>query len=67
MSVLLRILAVDSLVPKDKNEKWLAIGTVIDTFGNGLFYTVSALYFTRIIGLSAQEVGIGLAIAAFGG
>lgn len=67
MSVLLRILAVDSLVPKDKNEKWLALGTVIDTFGNGLFYTVSALYFTRIIGLSAQEVGIGLAIAAIGG
>jgi MFS family permease len=67
MSVLLRILAVDSLVPKDQNEKWLALGTVIDTFGNGLFYTVSALYFTRIIGLSAQEVAVGLAIAAFGG
>lgn len=66
-AVLLRILAVDSFVPTDKNEKWLAIGTVIDTFGNGLFYTVSALYFTRIIGLSAQEVGVGLAIAAFGG
>lgn len=67
MSALARILAVDSLVPTDRNEKWLAIGTVIDTFGNGLFYTVSALYFTRIVGLSAQEVGIGLAIAAFGG
>ena len=67
MSVLMRILAVDSLVPEDKNERWLALGTVIDTFGNGLFYTVSALYFTRIVGLSAQEVGVGLAIAAFGG
>jgi hypothetical protein len=29
----------------------------------GLFYTVSALYFTRVIGLAATTVGLGLTIA----
>lgn len=44
------------------------------SLSNGVFYTVSTLYFTRVAGLSASTVGIGLTIAgaaavagAFGG
>ncbi|MEY2634349.1 MAG: hypothetical protein RIS75_289 [Actinomycetota bacterium] len=57
-------LGVDSIIPQQRDERLIAIGTLINTFGNGLFYTVSAIYFTRIVGLSAQEVGFGLSCAA---
>src|SRR5689334_12552439 len=33
------------------------------SLSTGLFYSVSALYFTRVIGLSATTVGLGLTIA----
>lgn len=33
------------------------------SLSTGLFYSVSALYFTRVIGLSATTVGLGLSIA----
>ncbi|MFG1658278.1 MFS transporter [Micromonospora chersina] len=33
---------------------------LVNTFGTGLFLTVSALYFTRVVGLSAGQVGLGL-------
>ena len=61
------LLGMESLIPSEHNERMIAFGTLINTFGNGLFYTVSAIYFTRVIGLSAQEVGIGLSIAALVG
>lgn len=41
----------------------LAPTALVNTFGNGLFYTTSALYFTRIVGLSAIELGFGLTVA----
>ena len=41
----------------------LATSTLINTFGNGLLFTLSALYFTRIVGLSVAQVGLGLTIA----
>jgi MFS family permease len=37
---------------------------LINTFGNGLFMTVSAIYFTRSVGLSAGQLAFALAIAA---
>jgi MFS family permease len=41
----------------------LAALTLVNTFGNGLFMTLSALYFTRIVGLSVAQVGLGLTVA----
>lgn len=62
-----RLLGLDSLVPQKSEERIIAFGTLVNTFGNGLFYTVSALYFTRIVGLSATQVGVGLSLAAAAG
>lgn len=41
----------------------LAAATLVNTFGNGLLLTVSVLFFTRSVGLSAGLVGLGLTIA----
>lgn len=51
------------LIPAKGPERVLAFGTLINTIGNGLFFTVSVLYFTRSVGLSAYQVGLGLTIA----
>ena len=53
-----RILGPDPLVRR------LALQSVISAFGEGAFLTGSAFYFTQLVGLSAQQVGIGLSIAA---
>ena len=39
----------------------------IDALGTGLFVPVSVVYFTRVIGLSATQVGFGLAVGGFAG
>jgi MFS family permease len=41
----------------------LALATLIRTTGNGAFITCSALYFTRIVGLSPVRLAIGLTVA----
>ncbi|HEY0889188.1 MAG TPA: MFS transporter [Nocardioides sp.] len=53
-----RILGPDPLVRR------LAFQSVLSAFGEGAFLTGSAFYFTQLVGLSAQEVGIGLSVAA---
>jgi predicted MFS family arabinose efflux permease len=40
---------------------------LVNTLGNGLFYTSSALFLTRSVGLSVSQVGIGLTIAGIVG
>ena len=55
------------LVPEPGPVRSLALVTLVNTTGNGIFFTLSALYFTRIVGLSIAEVGLGLGIAAFVG
>src|SRR5213592_3625870 len=42
----------------------LAGQSVISAFGEGAFLTGSAVFFTVIVGLSAQQVGLGLSVAA---
>ena len=56
-----------AVIPKDRPTRLLAGATLINTFGNGLFFTVSVVYFTRIVGLSAHQLGIGLAAAGVAG
>lgn len=58
MRVTDRVLGRDPLIRK------LAYQCVISAFGEGAFLTGSAFYFTQLVGLSAQQVGIGLSLAA---
>jgi MFS family permease len=58
---------LDGLVPRSALMRQLGFVTLVNTFGNGLFMTVSVLYFTRFVGLSYVSVGLGMTLAgAFG-
>jgi len=55
------------LVPRSPLVRQLGFVTLVNTFGNGLFMTVSVLYFTRFVGLSYVSVSLGMTLAgAFG-
>lgn len=41
----------------------LVLGNLLMTAGNGAFMTCSAIYFTRVVGLSPAQLGLGLTIA----
>ncbi|NEA34622.1 MFS transporter [Streptomyces sp. SID13031] len=45
----------------------LVAATLVNTFGNGVYAAVGALYLTRMAGLSVGHVGIGLTIAGLAG
>ncbi|MDH2414271.1 MFS transporter [Nocardioides sp. CER19] len=60
--MILRLLR--GLVPEDRLTRRLAIQSIISAFGDGAFLTGSAFYFTQLVGLSAQHVGLGLSVAA---
>lgn len=53
---------LSAVLPQNALERNLAISTFVNTFGNGLFLVISVLYFTRILGFSAQQIGIALTI-----
>nr|WP_239543077.1 MFS transporter [Micromonospora terminaliae] len=56
---------VRSLFPSEPGPKRLyVVATLINTFGSGLLIGSLPLYFTRVVGLSAARVGLGLTIAA---
>ncbi|MCW2506627.1 MAG: hypothetical protein JWO79_4911 [Actinomycetia bacterium] len=52
------------LLPDPGPARVLAAGTLADTLGKGLTLSLSAIFFTRSVGLSVREVSIGLAAAA---
>lgn len=56
-------MSLSSLLPAPGAPRILAISTLVNTLGNGLFYTASALFLTRSVGLSVRQVGVGLTIA----
>jgi MFS family permease len=56
---------VDSLELPPGPRRTLAISTLINTVGNGLYITGGTLYFTRAAGLPASHVGAGFTIAGF--
>ena len=58
---------LDTFLPREPTMRLLAVTTLVTTFGSGLFYTTSALFFTRIVGLSVAQVGVGLTIAGLCG
>ncbi len=49
--------------PDDPLARALTSATATSSFANGVFYAVSALFFTRVAGLSVATVGLGLSIA----
>ncbi len=50
-------------LPEPGPPRVLALATLVNTIGTGLFMTSSVLYFTRAVGLPAAQVGIGLTVA----
>jgi MFS family permease len=56
-----------ALLPADPAQRSFALATLANTAGNGMFFTVSAIYFTQSVGLSPAQVGIGLTIAGLCG
>lgn len=53
--------------PRLPEARVMAWTTLANTIGHGMFMVVSVLYFTRIQGFSATEVGLGLTIAGLFG
>ncbi|MFI2104344.1 MFS transporter [Isoptericola sp. NPDC019693] len=58
---------LQTLLPRDPVARALTISTTALAMSNGVFYAVSVLYFTRVVGLSAGTVGLGLGIAGGAG
>ncbi|MBU6348256.1 MAG: MFS transporter [Actinomycetales bacterium] len=49
--------------PEDPKIRTIALALLINTFGNGLFGTLEVIYFTRVVGLTPAQIGLGLSIA----
>ncbi|MFD5148793.1 MFS transporter [Streptomyces sp. NPDC058401] len=54
---------VRRLLPATQAQRILTVATFANSFGGGMFTTASVLYFTRVVGLPAGRVAMGL----FGG
>lgn len=54
-------------IPPPGPPRLLAAAQLSSTMGNGVFYVCSALYFTRIVGLSPTQLGLGLTVAGLVG
>ena len=50
-------------IPDRPELRVLALSTLINTFGNGLFMTIEVIYFTTVVGLSPSKVALALSIA----
>ncbi|MGH3328742.1 MAG: MFS transporter [Streptomycetales bacterium] len=55
------------VLPESGPVRVLTIATLINTVGGGLFFTGSMLFFTRVVGLPATQVGVGLTAAGLVG
>ncbi len=51
------------LLPADPVLRRLSAMTSVNALGNGLFFALSALYFTQFVGLGVARVGFGLTLA----
>lgn len=51
------------LVPDAGPQRTLTVATLVNTIGNGVYMTAGVLYFTRVVGLPAVQVGLGLSVA----
>ncbi|WP_327327651.1 MFS transporter [Streptomyces sp. NBC_01210] len=51
------------IVPPSGSPRILAVAQLINSLGDGAYYVCSALYFSRIVGLSPDRIGLGLTVA----
>ncbi|MFK4146181.1 MFS transporter [Streptomyces sp. NPDC004065] len=51
------------LVPPAGPQRVLALAQLTNSVGDGAFYVTSALYFTHVVGLAPERVGLGLTLA----
>ncbi|GAA0654605.1 MFS transporter [Kitasatospora atroaurantiaca] len=52
----------DRLIPPAGPARVLAAAQLTNSLGDGAYYVCSALYFTRIVGLSPTQIGFGLTL-----
>ncbi|MGW0433928.1 MFS transporter [Micromonospora sp. NPDC003197] len=52
------------LLPEPGAARILTLATAVNTVGNGVWLTASALFLTRSVGLSVAQVGLGLSVFA---
>ena len=52
------------LLPEPGAARILAISTLVQTVGRGIWLTASALFLTRSVGLTVAQVGLGLTVTA---
>jgi len=56
-------MSLSSLVPEQGPRRPYALSVLVTMFGFGLVMTATPLYATRIVGLSARQVGLGMTIS----
>lgn len=54
---------IRDLLPPTRLERAVALQSILSAFATGSFLTGTAVFFTRIVGLSAAQVGLGLSIS----
>ncbi|MEV4629245.1 MFS transporter [Micromonospora sp. NPDC049523] len=54
----------ERLLPEPGAARILAVSTLVQTVGRGIWLTASALFLTRSVGLSVAQVGLGLTVTA---
>ncbi|WP_063829420.1 MFS transporter [Streptomyces violens] len=52
-----------TMLPPPGPPRTLALAQLVARVGDGLYYVCAALYFTRVVGLSPAEFGVGLSVA----
>jgi len=52
------------ILPANPLTRRLSLQSILFAVGEGVFITGNAVFFTRLVGLSAAQVGLGLSIAA---
>ena len=55
------------LLPADPALHRATLMTLLNALGNGLYFPLGVLYFTRIVGLDATAVGLGMTVAGLVG
>ncbi|MGW0481415.1 MFS transporter [Nonomuraea sp. NPDC003214] len=58
---------IRTFFPEDRVGRSLTLSTMAFALSSGVFYTVSTLYFTLVVGLAPTTVGLGLGIAGGAG
>lgn len=58
---------VGRLLPETGPQRAISLATFVNTFGSGMFMTSSALFFTKIVGLSLSRYTTGLLVGSMVG